>query len=369
MKRNLLTKLGVLAFAFVYLLAWSFWGILLANLQIVWFFLLGILLAGYAILDGFDLGVGILHPLARGDAERRLSMSSIGPIWDGNEVWLVTFGGALFAAFPEAYATIFSAFYTAFMLLLFCLIFRGVSLEFRSKVVSPAWRRMWDLAFFGSSLVATLLFGVAIGNGLAGIELNERGQYVGTFLDLLKPYPLLVGAMTVAMFAMHGALYLHLKTEDEMQDRSGRWIWHSWGTFLVLYNLTTMATLIFVPHAVPNLQRAPWIAGIVILNVLAIANIPRAVFHHRIGQAFLSSCLTIACQVFLVGFALFPNLVTASNAGTEKVVSLTIYNAASSPGTLKTMFIIALIGMPMVITYTAIVYWTFRGKVRVDGYG
>ena len=163
------------------------------DLNFLWFLLLGVLLAGYAVLDGFDLGVGILHPLARTDEERRIAISSIGPIWDGNEVWLVTFGGALFAAFPEAYATIFEAFYTAFMLLLFCLIFRAVSLEFRSKVHSDAWRRMWDLAFFGSSIVATLLFGVAIGNGLAGIPLNERGEYAGTFLDLLKPYPLLVG--------------------------------------------------------------------------------------------------------------------------------------------------------------------------------
>jgi len=369
MSKETLVKVGSVAFVAVYLAAALFWLPLIANLHLVWFVLLGVLLAGYAILDGFDLGVGILHPLARGDAERRLSMSSIGPIWDGNEVWLVTFGGALFAAFPEAYATIFQAFYTAFMLLLFCLIFRGVSLEFRSKVASPAWRRLWDLAFFGSSLVATLLFGIAIGNGLAGMALNERGAYTGTFLDLLQPYPLLVGLMTVAMFSMHGAIYLHLKTEAAMQQRSGRWIWHTWGTFLVLHNLTTMATLIYVPQAIPNSELAPWIGGIVVVSVLAIANIPRAVYNQQIAQAFFSSCLTIACQVFLVGFALFPNLVTASNAGQDKVVSLTIFNAASSESTLQTMFIIALIGMPLVVTYTGIVYWTFRGKAKVDGYG
>lgn len=369
MTRGRLLQLCAIAFALVYLLVWIFRDPLFSHLQLVWFVLLGILLAGYAMLDGFDLGVGILHPLARGDDERRLSMSSIGPIWDGNEVWLVTFGGALFAAFPEAYSTIFSAFYTAFMLLLFCLIFRGVSLEFRSKVHSPAWRRLWDLAFAFSSLVATFLFGVAVGNGLAGMALDERGDYLGTFLDLLKPYPILVGLMTVAMFAMHGAIYLHLKTEHAMQQRSGRWIWHTWGSFLVLYNLTTMATLIFVPQAIPNLEHAPWVAGFVVVNVLAIANIPRAVYNKQIGQAFLSSCATIACQVFLVGFALFPNLVTASNAGVDRVVSITIYNGASSVATLKTMFIIALIGMPLVVTYTAIVYWTFRGKAKVEGYG
>jgi cytochrome bd ubiquinol oxidase subunit II len=338
------------------------------DLNLLWFLLLGVLLAGYAVLDGFDLGVGILHPLARTDEERRIAISSIGPIWDGNEVWLVTFGGALFAAFPEAYATIFEAFYTAFMLLLFCLIFRAVSLEFRGKVHSAAWRRMWDLAFFVSSLTATLLFGVAVGNGLAGINLNVRGEYAGTFLDLLKPYPLLVGAMTVAMFAVHGALYLHLKTEGRLQRLFERWIWHAWGLYLVLWIFTTMATLLFVPAARPNFERAPWTAAVVVLNVLAIANVPRAAFTKRMGQAFLSSCTMIVCQVVLVGVALFPNLVAASNAGVDGVQSLTIHNAASSQATLWIMAIIAFIGMPLVVTYTVIVYWTFRGKAHADGY-
>lgn len=337
------------------------------DLNLIWFVLLGVLLAGYAILDGFDLGVGILHPLARTDEERQLAINSIGPIWDGNEVWLVTFGGALFAAFPEAYATIFSAFYVPFMLLLFCLIFRGVSLEFRSKLSSPLWRWLWDLAFCSSSVIASFLFGVSVGNGLAGIPLDDRGEYAGTLLDLLRPYPILVGLMTVAMFALHGALYLHLKTEDSLQHHFGRWIWHTWGAFLVLYNLTTMATLLMVPQAKPNVEHAPWVAVIVVINVLAVANIPRAVYYGQTGWAFLSSCLTIACQVLLVGFALFPNLVTASNAN-EGVSSITIYNGASSQATLWTMFIIALIGMPMVASYTAIVYWTFRGKAKVEGY-
>jgi cytochrome d ubiquinol oxidase subunit II len=338
------------------------------DLNLIWFLLLGALLAGYAVLDGFDLGVGILHPLARNDEERRIAISSIGPIWDGNEVWLVTFGGALFAAFPEAYATIFEAFYTAFMLLLFCLIFRAVSLEFRGKVHSAAWRRMWDLAFSASSIIASLLFGVAVGNGLQGIPLNDRGEFTGTFFDLLKPYPLLVGAMTVAMFAVHGALYLHLKTEGRLQSLFDRWIWHTWGLYLVLWIFTTMATLMFIPGAKPNFEHAPWAAAVVVVNVLAIANIPRAAFNKRMGRAFISSCVMIACQVVLVGVALFPNLVAASNAGRDNVESLTIYNAASSPATLRIMLVIALIGMPLVITYTAIVYWTFRGKAQADGY-
>ncbi|HXV77331.1 MAG TPA: cytochrome d ubiquinol oxidase subunit II, partial [Candidatus Polarisedimenticolaceae bacterium] len=193
------------------------------DLHVVWFALLAVLLTGYAILDGFDLGVGILHPLARGDGERRLFVNAIGPLWDGNEVWLVTFGGALFAIFPEAYATIFSGFYLPFMLLLFALITRAVSLEFRGKLSSDRWRRLWDHGFFASSLTATLLFGVAVGNGMRGVPLNERGLYVGGLSDLVGPYQLLVGLLAVSLFAMHGAIYLFLKTEGAVQQRLGRW--------------------------------------------------------------------------------------------------------------------------------------------------
>lgn len=336
------------------------------DLNLIWFVLLGILLAGYAILDGFDLGVGILHPLARSDAERRLLMSSIGPIWDGNEVWLITFGGALFAAFPEAYSTIFSAFYTPFMLLLFCLIFRGVSLEFRNKLASRQWRRLWDYAFSGASLVATFLFGVTTANGLLGIPLDERGEFTGGIHDLLGPYPILIGLLTIAMFALHGGLYLHLKTEGGTQRLFYRWIWHAWGLYLVLWNLATMYTLIKIPRATDNFSHAPWAVCVVILNVLAMCNIPRCIYFRQIGQAFISSAVGIACQVTLVGVALFPNLVTASN---DAAHSLTIYNAASSQKTLQIMLIIALLGMPAVISYTTVVYWTFRGKVTEDIYG
>jgi len=333
------------------------------DLHVIWFVLLGILLAGYAVLDGFDLGVGIMHPLAKGDHERRVFINAIGPIWDGNEVWLVTFGGALFAAFPEAYATIFSGFYLAFMLLLFALIFRAASIEFRSKMTSQAWRQAWDFGFFISSAFATLLFGVAVGNGMIGIPLNERGVFVGTFLDLLTPYPIMVGLLSLAMFAMHGALYLYLKVPPgDLHQRIGRWIWHTWGVFLVIYILTTMFTLVAVRRAVPNFEQAPWTAAIVVINVLAIANIPRTVFADKPGQAFFSSCVTIVALVSLFSIALWPNLVTARN---NAEYSMTIYRAASSPKTLRIMFIIALIGMPLVLAYTAIVYWTFRRRVEI----
>jgi cytochrome d ubiquinol oxidase subunit II len=332
-------------------------------LIVIWFLLEGVLLAGYALLDGFDLGVGILHPFVpRTDEERRVSMNSIGPLWDGNEVWLVTFGGALFAAFPEAYATAFSGFYTAFMLLLFALIFRAVSLEFRSKVSSQAWRRCWDWGFFAGSAVASLLFGVAVGNAMLGMPLDAAGNFHGTVLDQLGPYQVLVGLMTVSLFAMHGGMFLYLKTEGEFQQRLRDWMWRSWGLFLVLFMLTTIATVMFIPRATANFERWPWAAIFVVVAVLAVANIPRCLYWGQPGQAFVSSSVMILCLVALFGLALYPNLVTASN---DPANSVTIFNAASSPKTLTIMLIIAAIGMPFVLAYSGIVYWTFRGKVKL----
>lgn len=335
------------------------------DLNLFWFCTLGVLLAGYAILDGFDLGVGILHLGARGDRERRTFMNSIGPLWDGNEVWLVTFGGALFAAFPHAYATAFSGFYLAFVLLLFALIFRAVSMEFRSKRESPAWRGFFDVCFFGASTLATLLFGVAVGNCMQGIPIGPDMEYAGTFFDLLRPYPIVVGLLAVAMFAMHGSIYLYLKTDGELQQRIHGWMWHTFGFFLVMYLFTTIYTLAQIPGATRNFAHHPWAWLVVFLNVLAIANIPRAIYLSRPGYAFLSSCCTIAALVFLFGIALYPNLLVTSLEGG---VNLDIYNAASSAKTLRIMQIIAFIGMPFVLTYTAIIYWTFRGKVELGSF-
>ncbi|GMV37088.1 MAG: cytochrome c oxidase assembly protein [Fimbriimonadales bacterium] len=332
------------------------------SLNLVWFILLGVLLTGYAILDGFDLGVGILHPLAKTDTERRIFMNSIGPLWDGNEVWLVTFGGALFAAFPEAYATAFSGFYLAFMLLLFALIFRAVSMEFRSKLEVAGWRKFWDYSFFVASAVATLLFGVAVGNAMQGLAIGADREYVGSFFDLLRPYPLLVGALAVALFAMHGSIYLYLKTEGELQERIHGWMWRTFGAFMALYMLVTIVTLITVPNATKNFETLPISWVVVFLNVLAVANIPRAIYLGKPGYAFVSSCCTIAALNFLFGVALFPNLLVSS---LNPAWSLTIYNAASSQKTLGIMLIIAIIGMPFVLAYTSVIYWVFRGKVQI----
>jgi cytochrome bd ubiquinol oxidase subunit II len=332
------------------------------DLNLLWFVLLGVLLAGYAILDGFDLGVGILHLAVRNEKDRRLTINSIGPMWDGNEVWLVTFGGAMFAAFPNAYATVFSGFYVAFMLLLFALIFRAVSMEFRGKRDSTSWKRFWDCSFFGASLLATFLFGVAAGNALIGIPVDSRGVYTGSFFDLIRPYPILIGLLTVSFAAMHGAIYLFLKTEHELQQLVHRWMWRGFGLTLITFMLATIFTLAMIPDAVRNFRDHPWTWLIVVLMVLAFANIPRAIFLDRPFYAFISSSLTIVAMVFLFSFSLFPNLVVSS---LSPAFSLTIYNAASSQKTLKIMAIIALIGMPFVLAYTVAIYWAFRGKVRI----
>ncbi len=332
-------------------------------LNLIWFFLLGILLIGYAILDGFDLGIGALHLFSKGDAERRTLINSIGPVWDGNEVWLVTGGGALFAAFPHAYATAFSGFYLAFMLLLFCLIFRAVALEFRSKEPWAWWRRTWDVSFSLASIVASLLFGVAIGNMILGIPIGPDMEFAGSFLSLLSPYPIAVGLFNLAIFAMHGSIYLYLKTEGDLQAKARRWIGRTFFTFLACYVIVTAWTLVRVPTMIANFRDFPWVWVVVLLNVLAIANIPRALHLGLPLRAFVSSACTIAALIFLFGIGVFPNLIVSS---LDPAYNLTIYNAASSEKTLGIMLVIAIIGMPFVLAYTISIYWIFRGKVKLD---
>lgn len=332
------------------------------DLHVVWFFLLGVLLMGYAILDGFDLGVGILHPLVRGDTERRLVLNSIGPLWDGNEVWLVTFGGALFAAFPEAYATVLSGFYLPVVLVLLSLVGRAISIEFRSKSRSRFWRGYWDFSFFLSSLVATLVFGVALGNVVGGIPLTAQGRFAGHLGDLFQPFALAVGMLAVVGAAMHGALYLQLKVEGALRQRVRRWAWVAYFAFVGLNLVVAGLALSGVPHLLVNFERWPVVWAMPVLVGLALANIPRCLVKEQPMQAFLTSCATIAGLTFLASAALYPNLVVSSS-GTP---SLDIYGAASSEATLRLMGIIALIGMPLVATYTATVYWVFRGKVKLD---
>jgi cytochrome d ubiquinol oxidase subunit II len=334
------------------------------DLPTVWFGLVGVLFAGYVILDGFDLGVGMLHLwVVRRDEDRRVFLNAIGPVWDGNEVWLVTGGGALFAAFPAVYATVFSGFYLAFMALLCALIFRAVAIEFRSKHPSPRWRAFWDAGFALGSLGSALLIGVAMGNIAWGVPLDARGEFAGSFLGLLNPYALLMGVTTVALFAMHGAIYLVLKTEGDLQARVRQRINALIITFILCYVILTLATLLYVPHITEAFRREPWFFLVVVAVVLAIANIPREVSHGREFLAFLSSCAAMAGLMAICGIGMYPHLVFCH---TEPAHSLTAFNAASSEKTLGIMLTIALIGVPAVLAYSASIYWIFRGKVKLD---
>jgi cytochrome d ubiquinol oxidase subunit II len=333
------------------------------DLNTVWFVLIGVLFTGYAMLDGFDLGVGALHLLTKKDEHRRIFLNAIGPVWDGNEVWLVTGGGALFAAFPVVYASVFSGFYLAFMLLLFALVFRAVAIEFRSKRESAGWRGAWDVGFAIGSVGSALLIGVAVGNIVQGVPLGADFEYAGGFLDLLAPFPLLLGATTVALFVMHGAIYLLMKTEGELQEQVSGWIRPAIVAFVLAYAATTLYTLLYIPHMTDTIRANPLLFVVPLASVLAIANIPREVYHGRSLRAFASSCAAMIALMALFGIGQYPNMVYSDP---EPANSLTIYNASSSEGTLTIMLVIALIGVPLVLAYTSGIYWVFRGKVQLD---
>jgi cytochrome d ubiquinol oxidase subunit II len=333
------------------------------DLNTIWFILIGVLFAGYAMLDGFDLGIGALHLFTREDQERRVMLNAIGPVWDGNEVWLVTGGGALFAAFPNVYATVFSGFYLALYLLLAALIFRAVAIEFRGKRPERWWRQTWDIGFSIGSILSSLLIGVALGNIAWGIPIDEHGEFAGTFLGLLTPYPLLVGVTTVALFMMHGAIYGVMKTEGALHDKLRGWAMNSIIFFVICATTLTMATLLYVPHLAARVRDNPWLFSVALANMLAIANIPREFHHGNDGRAFLSSCAAIVTLMALFALNVFPNLVISQP---DPGNSLNIYNATSSPKTLGIMLVIACIGLPVVLAYTVSIYWIFRGKVKLD---
>jgi cytochrome bd ubiquinol oxidase subunit II len=333
------------------------------DLNSLWFVLVGVLFTGYAVLDGFDLGVGALHLFTSKDDERRTMLNAIGPVWDGNEVWLVTGGGALFAAFPNVYATVFSGFYMAFILLLCALIFRGVAIEFRSKQPMLWWRQMWDISFAAGSVLSALLIGVALGNIATGVPIDADGEFAGSFLGLLRPYPILLGVTTVALFMMHGAIYGAMKTEGELHDKLRRWAMNCIIFFVICAAITTMVTLLYEPRMAARLKEYPWLFSIALVNMLVIANIPREFHRNNDWLAFISSCATIVTLMALFGVNNYPYLVY-SQPNPEN--SLDIYNGASSHKTLGIMLIIACIGVPVVLTYTACIYWIFRGKVKLD---
>ena len=338
----------------------------LPDLNTIWFLLVGILFTGYAILDGFDFGVGILHLFVKKDEDRRILLNSIGPVWDGNEVWLVTGGGALFAAFPGAYATVFSGFYNAFMLLLSALIFRAVSIEFRSKEPGKAWRQGWDIAFSVGSFLAAFLIGVALGNITRGIPLDSQGDFIGTFTGLLNPYSLLLGVTVVALFAMHGAIFLVMKTEGELQSTIKGWVPRLIGVFLILFRSFNVATFFECPDLVAVMMTRPHGFLILALDIAVALSIPRMIRKGGEFGAFLMSALTMVLLMAVLGISYFPHIVMSMPDPSN---SLTIYNCASSQKTLGIMLIIAIIGIPIVLAYTVSIYWIFRGKTRLGHVG
>ncbi len=333
------------------------------DLNTIWFILIGVLFIGYAILDGFDLGVGTLSLFANDQEEKRLFINAIGPVWDGNEVWLLTGGGALFAAFPIVYATVFSGFYLALMLLLTALIFRAVSMEFRGKVDSEKWRKWWDLAFGIGSLLPAVLFGVAYGNIMRGIPINAQGDFTGSFLGLLNPYAIGIGLLSLCLFIMHGALYMTMKSDGELRERMQKIASGSWMGVVALYVLATIFTIFSASFLFEGVM-GNFLTWILFLLLLAsMVYIPVANKANQHFRAFLASSLTILCMIGLTAVSLFPRIVPSI---TDLSYSLTVYNAASTPKTQTVMLIIALIGMPIVIGYTYVIYRVFKGKVVIN---
>jgi cytochrome d ubiquinol oxidase subunit II len=329
-------------------------------LQNIWFILIGVLFVGYAILDGFDLGIGSLFPfLAKNNEEKEILYKTIGPFWDGNEVWLLTAGGALFAAFPHAYATVFSGFYLALMLVLFALIFRAISLEFRAH--DPKRQKIWDGAFVIGSFLPSLLYGVALGNVIQGIPLDSNMDHTGNFFTLLRPFPLLIGLFGLSAILLHGAIYAAMKTEGDMQDRARKLARILWKKYAILLLVSMGVSVAIIPEAARK-----WPAWLFTAIVVAcLIQIRATLARKKDGQAFLYSSLAFCGLWAIAGAVHFPHLVKASN---DPVMSLTIHNSSSSELTLKVMLIIAAIGMPLVIGYTIYLYRVFKGKVKTGRY-
>jgi cytochrome bd ubiquinol oxidase subunit II len=332
------------------------------DLNLIWFLLVGVLIVGYAVLDGFDLGVGVIHLFTKSEEEKRINLNAVGPVWDGNEVWLLTGGGALFAAFPIVYAVSFSAFYLAFVLLLTALIFRAVSFEFR-KYSEPAQKKYWDFAFGLGSLVPALLYGVAIGNVLRGLPLDQKGLFHGNFFGLLNPYAIVVGLVSLTFFVMHGAIYLAMKTNGEQQEKAAGWANKTWVAYVSLYVIATIYSFFSANYLFDTVLKNPLFWVLVVLLFASILYIPVGLKAKQFGKSFIASSVTIASMILLTALSLFPRLLPSS---WNLDYSLTIYNASSTPRTLWTMLIIALIGVPIVLIYTIYVYRVFKGKVVIN---
>lgn len=328
-----------------------------------WYLVIGALFSGYAILDGFDLGAGAWHLFFKKEESRRIAFNAIGPVWDGNEVWLVIGGGALFAGFPVVYATLFSFMYIPFMLFLAALIFRAISIEFRSKEPMLWWRQMWDVAYSVSSILLAFLLGVVLGNVLQGIAIGPDYSFQGHWLQFLNPYALLVGVSTLALCMMHGAIYLTMKTEGRLFAKIAILLRNSIIFFIISFGLVSLYTLIYLPHLVQRLQAHPFFFLLPLLAFFSIANIPRLVRRHRYLRAFIFSSLTVSLLLALVAVGLYPTLLVST---VDPQYNINIYNGAASDKSLGIMLKFVLIGAPLVLSYTIFVFYTFRGKVKLD---
>jgi cytochrome d ubiquinol oxidase subunit II len=333
--------------------------------QIIWFILWGVLWAVYFMLDGFDFGAGILlNFLGKNEKEKRTIVTSIGPVWNGNEVWLITAGGATFAAFPTTYALMFSYLYTALLIILFSLILRGVALEFRGLSSGESWKKNWDRALFAGSFIPSLLFGVAFGNIFQGLPMDANG-YHGSLLTLLNPYGLLTGLFFVLLFIVHGSLWISVKTEGDIAVRASRLAGRAWFVLLII----AVSFLVFTAFATDlyvNYLNNFVLFLFPVLAVLSLLGIKLFLTLDRNLAAFYASCVVIVMVTLTGVIGLFPNLIPSS---IDPNYSLTIYNSSSSVYTLKIMTLVALIFVPIVIAYQIWSYRVFRSRLSPDAAG
>jgi len=331
----------------------------------VWFLVLTAMLAAYAILDGFDLGVGALLPwICRNEKERLEARESIGPIWNGNEVWLLAAGGAMFVAFPRLYAASFSGFYLALMLVLWLLMGRGIGFEFRHANPHPLWQGLWDTVFSVSSLLLALLFGVAVGNVLHGVPLDANGEFQGSFAIMLNPFALVGGLLSVATLCLHGAAFLAMKTEGDLQVRARRTVSVCWIATTALTAVFVVSSFLVRPGFADNYLHAPVLFLLPVLTVGMIAAIPFLVKSAQDSRLFTATSLLIVSLLGSAAAGLFPRLLPA--LGSNPAADLTIYNSASGNHSLVTALIMNLVGMSAVLAYTLYIYRIWNGKVQVE---
>ncbi|MFI6336173.1 cytochrome d ubiquinol oxidase subunit II [Streptomyces sp. NPDC050535] len=323
------------------------------ELHDVWFVLIAVLWTGYFFLEGFDFGVGVLTKLlARNRTEKRVLINTIGPVWDGNEVWLLSAGGATFAAFPEWYATLFSGFYLPLLIILVCLIVRGVAFEYRVKRPEEHWQRNWENAIFWTSLIPAFMWGVAFGNIVRGVKIDRSFEYVGGFWDLLNPYAILGGLVTLTLFTFHGTVFVGLKTVGDIRGRARK-------LALKLGLVTAVLALVFLIWTQADNGDGKSLAALIVAVVSLVAALG-AVQAGREGWAFMFSGLTIVAAVAMLFLSLFPNVMPSS---LNDEWSLTVTNASSSPYTLKIMTWCAVIATPIVLLYQSWTYWVFRKRI------